>query len=357
LLSKLESILNSNAIKQKFPNLTTSQPGSVTINYGRRGKKIFKSSAKVLKIKYAQKTYAVLFKPISEPNFSLKPQKFNLTGTNIIDKQGTYVTDVIGAILAHGDEFNEYMFSLMSIVENIADEKNVTENKNITLKSNYYEDLTEVFMDDVSRLVISAINKQFAEVVGPILVGKYLQSTLTNARTKKISFSFPQSQTHAFDFEMNVGEDKFLFSVKSGASGAVNTIKPQFLMEKIKKNETKLNKKFDEEIKLLKQIDSRSIVDGIAYIENEWIPEQKKKPGNTKNDTLKTLTEKMKFNELYLAVYGTEISFFKMNFMPATKTLNYQILMDEPLKELLSEGKRLYLRNQGTKARIGLTPP
>jgi hypothetical protein len=364
VLTTLQDILLKHpGIKKKFPGLKIPDKlfSSVTVKTGKTKKKKFQSSAKVLSFEHSNKKYAVLLKLVNPPDFDIGPQDFNLSGhPHEID---TYFDKVADAIFSRANDLDEYFFPLTHIVEIAASSNSNGKNSQTLRWSKSEANINDLFSDDVARSVVNKINNDFAEVIGPFFVVKYLQAKTNN--NEKYAIEFPVSKTQGlFDFTVIRSKStELLFSVKSGATTTTNTIKPQFLIEEFqklpvgKKNEIKRN--FKQELELLQGIHSRSSEQGRKWVFDEWEDENKTKkgmgfktPANLKEQTLK-----MNFNGLYLSILGKKISYFKMNFNPANRTLEYQIFMNDDLIKLLKGTDKLYLRDKGKKDKIGLTPP
>jgi hypothetical protein len=376
LLEELEGILKAHqeSLTKKYGQLTLRIQGSVQIPVRNASSLKIKSSGKVLKIYQNRNLFlAVVLKPISVPNFSLGPAQFGLNGKRF-NVFGEFYRLILQSLESKqdtiGDAYIKALVELLQIVKSMRI-TNATGTNTIPLD----RENAELFADEMNTKVKNAINKEFAEVIGPFIVSKYLNSL----KQSQFFVEFPPGKAQSGDDftiirNKNNEQEIYLFSVKSGAGGVTNVVKPSLLMEAFHKlpqeKRIKIKNKFSaanitnitdknihqlREFDLIEQLEEKSIKEGREFIQS-WVNAKNEKNGTKLS--LQKLTEEMRFNALYIAVLGAQLSYFKMNFDPLRNTLGYEIIVGEEFKKILEgSAKKMYLRDKGKKDKIGLTPP
>lgn len=214
--------------------------------------------------------------------------------------------------------------------------------------------------------VLADISKTFSEVLGPALVNKHLP------KQKIKTVIFPTSKNEReYDFKIVTEDDIMMsYSVKSGVAKVTNTVKPNDINARLKKNlGGTLDKATMAYTKKRTSIVARKIIEILsdnkptegAIEAAKFLNKDKKKQNLT--DSVKLLQdEPLQLNALMSMAFKDELSFLKY-VLNKNGSSKLTIVSGKQIKDL---EKKLKLRSKGIRQgptskrlteKMGVTPP
>lgn len=214
--------------------------------------------------------------------------------------------------------------------------------------------IDQKLMKSVTKKELATINKEFGEVMGPLLVN--LSSTV-------VSTNFPASMTMGlYDFSVDVveGPKKILvtkkYSSKAATSGKPNTIKPQSMIEMVQQRAAGANKikiMSTTEYKILQALASGGVSDGpVDAVKPFKGPTQPVEAAKFLQDRSKTTFD---FSTLFSFALSGELLFIKFGIKPSGQVI-YQII-DPSLGSHRPSLRAKEFKGGLLTERMGLTPP
>jgi hypothetical protein len=322
-----------------------------------------RSSAKLIVVEAGlQLPYVILLKPLSAGEQKLGPKDFNLTGN--MQSLSEYIESVAYNVSTRKDIPDDITIFLENLTLDVSSGGFQKQGVNKFVKR--ASKTTQMFFNDASQTFYSNLNKQFGEVLAPFILTQ--DADLKNYTNMKIGF--PTSETTSGkDFTIEVTNKnrerlKYNYSVKTGVTEAVNTVKPSDLINMM--TGRTVPRELAEEYSILKLLNDNSAEEGVKQVAKKLgysdPIEDEQESLQSAISFIEKASGEMKFRNLLAFAVEKKLTFIKFSY---TKNHNiiFEIIKYNQISKLQQSDSKIFLRGKGFKEgkrmreKLGLTPP
>lgn len=315
----------------------------------------YQSNAKLIKVDVGRpKPYVILLKPKTTVETRLDPKEFKLTGKThtVQDYLGTLVSE----IYTHASLPDDVKFFLAGISEDVGKRKFNVAGRRYTMNTS---EETALFFNDSSFTFYQNLNKQFGEVLAPFIAQKDFP--------KLVKFEFPSSQTEmGQDFSAYDEKGrKYNYSVKTGVTEKVNTVKPETLMMLMKGRTIPQHIKLEYDV--LDILNTEKAELGVVEVANKLGYTRPINIGEVDQlqdaiTFIETKSKNMNFGKLLSFAVEQQLTFIKFTYRK-NNVMEFSIVKSDDIDKIQRSDKPIQLRGKGFKEggrmreKLGLTPP